>query len=328
MLEAIGIEPREEQVYQTLLDQPGQTVAGLARAVRLPRDAIRRAVERLTAEGLVLPSSDADPTYVVAPPDLAIGALILRRQQEIDRTRLSVPQLTERFRSSFQEASLFDLVELVVGRETSVQRFHLILETAEEEVLMLDKPPYADVVGDPIPAEIGSLSRGVRFRVLYDVSALEVPGTYDLMQRYAELGEEMRMHPDLPMKMVLVDRKFALVPFDTRGETVHGGVFLHPSPLTDALCVLFEHLWEAGSPLRLSGDPEQSDEGSPSSPLDDTDHRILTLLRAGSKDQSIADQLGLSRSTVERRVTRLSDVLGARSRFQAGYILRDRGWIE
>lgn len=55
--------------------------------------------------------------------------------------------------------------------------------------------------------------------------------------------------------------------------------------------------------------------------------RLLRLMRTGAIDETVARELGVSLRTVHRRITRLQNMLGARSRFQLGVIACERGWI-
>jgi DNA-binding NarL/FixJ family response regulator len=55
--------------------------------------------------------------------------------------------------------------------------------------------------------------------------------------------------------------------------------------------------------------------------------RLLRLMRTGAIDETIARELGISLRTVHRRITRLQNLLGVRSRFQLGVIACERGWV-
>jgi DNA-binding NarL/FixJ family response regulator len=61
-------------------------------------------------------------------------------------------------------------------------------------------------------------------------------------------------------------------------------------------------------------------------PTDATRH-LLRLMRTGAIDEAIARELGVSVRTVHRRITRLQNLLGVRSRFQLGVIARERDWV-
>jgi DNA-binding NarL/FixJ family response regulator len=96
------------------------------------------------------------------------------------------------------------------------------------------------------------------------------------------------------------------------------------SAITDALYALFELLWRQatsapgpnGTPARRNG-PVLSDE----------EQALMRYLVSGMKDEAIARYLGCSRRTLRRRVDTLLDKLNATSRFQAGAVAAQRGWI-
>lgn len=63
---------------------------------------------------------------------------------------------------------------------------------------------------------------------------------------------------------------------------------------------------------------------------DPTTHerRFMALLAQGCTDQDVAVKLGWSRRTLQRNLRRAMHKLGARSRFEAGFLLARSGWLE
>lgn len=59
----------------------------------------------------------------------------------------------------------------------------------------------------------------------------------------------------------------------------------------------------------------------------DEERAVASLLVTGMTDEMAARRLGLSRRTFRRRLKALMDKLGARSRFQAGFMLAGTGWV-
>ena len=118
---------------------------------------------------------------------------------------------------------------------------------------------------------------------------------------------------DVPLKLVVVDRRTALLP--TGPDVV---VELGPSSLLDALLRLFDLLWRQASPLTPS-----VSEG----PLTSDDQQLLSLAAAGLTDQAIARRLGVAQRTVERRMQRILKALDATTRFQAGLRAGQQGLL-
>ncbi|MHB8718847.1 MAG: helix-turn-helix transcriptional regulator [Candidatus Dormibacteria bacterium] len=333
-LEALGISPDQERLYQVLLNQPGLTAAALARHAGLSIKAGSRSLAFLEGVGLVTRSSTSPVLFSVAPPDLGVGALIMAREQELKRVRMSVPGLVERFRSTVAQtqSGLFQLVEFEPEPGAILRRYEAMLATAETEVVSFDKPPYAANVEEPNLGELEALARGVRVRAIYDPSALEMPRAIENLAIHARAGEEARIADEVPSKLVIVDQATALIPIDTGSNVLRGTLFLHKSSLLGALYDLFERWWEASRTLELPGiestTPPLSPRHQRSAELSALDARVFLLLREGLKDQAIAAQLQLSLTTVERRIRRAMRELGARSRFQAGVEATLRGWTK
>ncbi len=208
------------------------------------------------------------------------------------------------------------MVEVMTGRGAVAQRFLQLQNSARREVIGFDKPPYFLDPKGPNEVELGRLRRGVRYRVIYERSALEVPGMIDLMRHYAAAGEEIRVRSSLPMKLAIGDGRLALIPLNLGEEGREGALAVHASSLLESLTLLFETLWERSVPVRFSrdGSVTKADEVG----LSDEDVEILTLLASGMKDEAVARHMGMAVRTVRRRIGSLMDMLGASTRFQAG----------
>ncbi len=127
----------------------------------------------------------------------------------------------------------------------------------------------------------------------------------------------MRVIPTLPFKMTVVDRQLALI-YLNPGQPGCRFMLVRSSALLDALCTLFELLWERASPI-LQIDADAVRTGPVSYALSDESRELSPLLAAGLNDKAIAYDLGISTRTLERRVLELMTHLNVRTRFQAGW---------
>jgi DNA-binding CsgD family transcriptional regulator len=224
---------------------------------------------------------------VPAVPDAAVELLALRKQAAIVEARVGASVLAAEFRQP-------DAFTVLHGTEASSQRLYQAQRCAQEEVLTLDL----------VPLEPGR----VPCRTIYDMATLSVPGDL-LAARFAG----SRMLRDVPLKLLAVDRRMALLP--TAPDVV---VEVGPSSLLDALLRLFDLLWQQATPLTGS-----ADDG----PLSPGDRHLLSLAAAGLTDQAIARRLGVAQRTVERRMQRILKSLDATTRFQAGLRAGQRGLL-
>lgn len=327
MLEALGIAEVEERVYQLVLDLPAATAAELARAGDLSSSAVHKALASLQANGLVSRTPGSTPRFSPVRPDIAVEVLILRRQEELERTRLTTSALVERFNKAMDGASSRELVEVISGKEAFAQRFIQLEQSATKELMALDKPPYVTSAPRCKEVELEALGRGVHWRSIYHRDGLAAPGRLDAVRELVDAGEEARVLASVPLKLVIADRRLGLIPLKLEPGR-EDAVLLHASPLLDALAMLFDTLWERAVPIRFTGNGQASSVRRESPALSPTDERVLTLMSAGFKDVAISRQLGLGLSTVERRIRRIMQQLGAETRFQAGQQAVEKGWLK
>jgi DNA-binding NarL/FixJ family response regulator len=120
--------------------------------------------------------------------------------------------------------------------------------------------------------------------------------------------------PELPAKLTLFDDFAATLSVRSGSAGAVSVIVVHRSPLLDALSALFEAYWQRAIPFTLA----PRDQTGASRPKDE---QLVRLLAAGLGDDAIQRALGVSASTVHRRVHDLMVRLGARTRFQAGYQL-------
>ncbi len=323
VLAEVGVGADAEQVYQYLLGTPRSSAAEITAGCELSASRVRAALSELERNAMVSrQGSTASPRYQPAPPDIMVEALISAREDALRRTRLDALQLASLQR--FTPEHVGDLVELLTSRQASALRWHQLQGSARRSFDVFVRPPFIQPrVDDFEDLQEMLLGRGVVIRVIYDEAALRHPGVLEHVARVTALGEQARVVSELPTKLVVVDRTRAMMPFTLPDPAAPGdtGLVVHQSPLLDALIALFDLYWERGTELRL-GDDERGD-GTKEPANEDT---VLTLMAAGYKDEAIAGQLGVSTTTVRRRISALQSRLKVTTRFQAGLALGRSGW--
>jgi len=318
VLEAVGISLADEETYRALLRQPRATTSELAELTSRDLGAVRRSVSRLEQLGLVARVAGRPPRLLPARPDVAVDVLAARRREELTQAQLSARALLADMVVD-EERRPDRLVEVVVGRAAVASRFAQLLQGIEGELLVFDRPPYVENAERADDAVRALLRQGIVVRGVYAPESLELPGALAAARDAARAGEQARVHPDVPMKLAIADRKLALLPLAV-DDVADCALMIHPCALLDAVRALFELLWQVAVPVFGATAPVGS-------PLAAEHETLLTALAAGLKDDAIARQAGLSTRTVRRRIADLTDELQARTRFQAGVLAERRGLV-
>jgi sugar-specific transcriptional regulator TrmB/DNA-binding CsgD family transcriptional regulator len=328
MLESLGVEPAAEKVYRALLAHPHTTSVELAAVVEQPVAEVEDALRLLVGSGLALRSDDQ--AYVVAPPAVALGALITERRDGLRLAEQALATLAEEHRAATAGRTISELIEVVTGVDQIRHRFQQVQQAAVVELRTFVTAPFVAVPPGANSAEPAAADRGIRIRAVLERAVLTEPGATDEMVDSLHRGLELRVVDALPLKLMLADSDLALVPLRVEpGEPVGepGAVLLQRSGLLAALSALFESVWNHAYPLTLANlDAVVPQDGDGSDTPTSLDRKILGLLLAGLTDQAVASQLDLSLRTVQRRLRHLQDVAGVKTRMQLGWYAAQHDW--
>lgn len=330
MLDVLGMHPDEELVYRALVDVASLDVRELADRIDRAVPDARRLLEALESKGLAARSGSDDQRFVASPPSVALTALAVARQEELRAAHGLIATLSERYRSSRSHRRIGDLVDVIDGPAAVAQRFHQLQSAARNEVATLVRADVAYVTAEANTAEEIAVARGVTYRVVVERAAINRPGFTAAAEEALARGEEVRVVPKVPIRLIIADRELALVPMDSAASTAPGtgALLVHGGGLLDGLIALFDRVWRDAVPLGLKtqGELERA-VADHSSPIDTMDAKIFGLLLAGLTDQGIGSQLGLSLRTVQRRVRALMDLAGVDTRLQLGYQAARNNWV-
>ncbi|MFI5930963.1 helix-turn-helix domain-containing protein [Actinoplanes sp. NPDC051494] len=308
----------EQHAYRLLVRLGGAGAGELAAAhdAMTPGEAAA-VLEVLRAKGLAGPG----PVYHPLPPDVALGDVLLSRQQSLEHARQTVAELSEDYRNHTRRRSSEHLVEIVVGANVLRQRLRQMQDTAKEEILWFCRANPLAMAGPENAEENSALGRGVRYRAIYERELLERPGELDSILESTAAGEEARTLPALPVRLAIADRSLAicpLVPDESRGFGEPTAALIRSSELLDALVALFESYWERATPLGHEASRAE---------LQQSEVLLLSLFVSGMPDKSIATHLGVSKRTVQRRLDRLMDLAGVDTRTGLAFQAARRGWL-
>jgi sugar-specific transcriptional regulator TrmB len=318
-LGGLGVTPAEERVYVALLKRDGATAAELAVILKETGRSVATILHALTEKGLTTHSPTRVRCYFAVPPDIAVEALIERRQSELHLARGAIARLREASGGGGARRHADDRLVEVLSPEASVSAISQMIKSARSEILCLERLPLlispARLFED---ANAYTLSRGVKSRAVTDRHLLRVPGMLATLRREIAAGEEKRVVSALPFKLIMVDRRVGVVPLSL--DSANGpSLLVRSSSLLLALHELFEMFWRMATPYAFD-DGGRLQLASVAAHADTAGDPLLSLLASGLNDKTIEQELEISPRTFTRRVAALMKDLGATSRFHAGWL--------
>jgi len=307
------------RLYEQLIVSGGLSLADQ------PELSASDAARELLGKGFARQRHVDAPVLVPVEPARAIDNAILNQQrlileqyQALLRLRDEMHLLQRAYLSAAHPSDeAHELVRVLTDRaEIGALSVELCL-TAREEVLSLETAHFTKVP-DPrsartVPAEV--IERGVVLRNIYARAVLELPGSEVMLESSVQAGWQCRVYPDMPMKMVLVDRRAALLPLGPTG--MEGALLVTAPVIVAALRMYFELIWGRAVPVH-----------SKSLKLSTEQDRVLRLVLTGMTDTAIARHLNISDRTVRRHVGALLELLGTSNRVSLAVTAVREGWVD
>ncbi|MFF5301014.1 helix-turn-helix transcriptional regulator [Streptomyces sp. NPDC013161] len=314
---AVGVSAFDELVYRAILQQPDAGAGGWALLTGTTPAELREACNRLLALGLLQPPDSMGGLRAV-DPRVAVRALIRRRETESELVAATAEEMATAYEAGLLREEPSRLIEVASGEGAIAARLEEMYARAEHEVCLFDTPPYLAPPAPQVDLQADLLKRGIVSRGIYAATALEDTNALSRAWNMVELGEQARVLPSVPLKLLVVDGRRALLPLTSSEAGGYCAVVVWHSAVTEALQKLFELAWQQATPLgRPAGNGELSED----------EQALTRLLAAGLKDEAVARHLGVSLRTLRRRVSDLQERLGAASRFQLGLRAAQRGWL-
>ena len=338
-LTAVGLAPMSEQVYLFVVGCGRTTLHEVAEAFHLDLTVASGVLDDLRDVGLIALPEVPGGSYAAIDPQIALGAVADQLVAQASSLRDRIPALAEQFRSTAAPEEADPMTVLLTDPVDVASWYARLQHQAGWEMLTFDRPPYISLGMEPL--QVSTIARGVTWRVVYAAESFTREDAWEETVRMGERGEQARIAPTLPVKLVVVDRSIALVGLRLDGASVESMVTESP-PLVALLVETFESYWRRGMPLVGGGPslggtagPSKLGDGagaaSPSRPRTTPPSReqqaILALVGAGLTDEVIAARLGISVRSLRRRSQRLMQELGAANRFQMGVEAARRGWV-
>lgn len=246
------------------------------------------------------------PVWTVTPSAALVRQLRARRMHDPGQGRRRPHPLT------IQAEDLGDGVRHLTSREDTRRRLAGLVAIERHEQLSINPEQAFDAASAraAAPLDRALVARGVRVRVLglppadrdlhVDAALLDAPRF-----GYREAAQ-------LPMKLIVVDRRVAFFPADP-GDLERGYLEVSHPPMVSSLVSLFERHWASATDPRVHGMPGMI--------LSERERELVILLSHGHTDASAAAELRVSARTVTNIMRTLMDRVGVENRFQLGLVL-------
>ena len=233
-------------MYLALLRSSGGVGASaVANAIGIQRTTIYPILDALLEKGMVERGAGYGGRFTAVAPKQALPSLIAREKEELANRERLAEDLADKLESvtePFAPISEVEVIQVLRDPRLIGERFERLELEAERIIEGFCKPPVIGRIDNP--AQDKAMRRGVRFRTVYEQTALDDPVLEPYLSKWIAAGEEARFYDgELPHKLVIFDRQSVLMPLvgpSGQGSTL----FIRHPQLAMSLGMLFDSLWE------------------------------------------------------------------------------------
>ncbi|MFJ9695050.1 LuxR C-terminal-related transcriptional regulator [Kitasatospora sp. NPDC101183] len=319
-------------LYRQLRNESNLSTSELCARSGLNPASLHEAMALLNELGLLNGSAGGSGRPTVTSTETALVRLAQQAEQtavrwleETIRVRKAMRLLTTELADQYQQQESLAPAELIVGLDHISEVLEDCTELAQDEVLSMHPGP---VVKSRSKARLKRnqkvVNRSVGMRTIHLASTARLPEGLALLEEMQESGVQIRLAPTIPFRLIVIDDVMAFTP--AFGAEAQPTAMITRGPvITRLLRRVFEHCWQSAVELGTDTQPPQTPVDTP---LTGQQASILRMMNAGSKDEAIARELGVSTRTLRRLMNDLMEKLGADNRFRAGVRAQQLGWLK
>jgi len=254
----IGLTEREAKVYMTLLNGRMYSATDLQKAVNIPRTKIYEILNKMLSRGICTERKlGKHKIYEAVEPQLALESIYGKYQNELDRKKKLIVQLSEVFTPIFENSKSIvnplEFIEVMKDKVKIHRRYTSSVRNTKREMLTFNKGPYAsdnpERLAEQEDEETKLLKRGGRTKNIYEFKEFEeVDWLLGSVKKTVRFGQEARVVEKLPIKMLIFDDEKVMFPLEQPIDVSNDltMIYIEHKQLANACRILFDHMWDQG----------------------------------------------------------------------------------
>ncbi|MFN2569228.1 MAG: TrmB family transcriptional regulator [Candidatus Dormibacteria bacterium] len=254
--EEVGLSAGEARLLPALLSAGSGTAATLSGLARMPQTNAYAALKSLTVKRLAEQLPGKVAAWASPGRDEVLERLGTLHRERLRYLEERVERTREVLAQTLPETALAPLpyVHLLPDAGKTKTIYDELLARAEHEVLTFSKPPYVWTSGNPDQANLDALDRIERGRAIYEADALlssNAGPAREELAVYMAAGLDARVGAQLPYKLVVIDRKVALVSMTEPGQDGRRFptyLLIEHAGFAAGQALVFEHHWDVAAP--------------------------------------------------------------------------------
>jgi len=258
-LQKLGLSTAESIVYLNLLKKNNFTASEIAKVSGISRSKIYEILNKLIHKGLCLEILGSLKKYSPVNPDIAFDGLLLNQEQsykkEIEVKKTIASEISESllpfYLTEKDNTNPLDYIEIIRDKNRIVEKIRNLEYKAKYEVVSFCKSPYAMDFSNNNSEKQIHFKKDISYKGIYEIEDFSKPAFLQIIKKYQDAGEEIRIAKDLPLKLHIFDEKIVIFSLENRltpNSSLTSMVIEHRD-LAKTLKQIFDLYWETSMTL-------------------------------------------------------------------------------
>ncbi|MDD5363648.1 MAG: helix-turn-helix domain-containing protein [Ignavibacteria bacterium] len=247
----VGLTEYEAKVYTAMLKHDLLTALDLTKLSGVPRGRIYDIINQLIEKGFCITVPGTVKKFKADNPESAIKHLIEEQKSKENIMLETARRLQERFNSRKITPKSLDYINILTSKQSQIKKFQELEETSKDFILTFSKRPYAtslasmdDIIRFSEPQK-AIIQKGIKSKGIYEADEAHFKNFEKWIRYFSEIGEEVRICEELPLKMLISDNSTVMLSLRNEGADKFNllSMVVEHSDLTNALIKLFYFYW-------------------------------------------------------------------------------------
>ena len=260
-LQRIGLSKREAEIYITLLSKKDFSAPEIGKITSVSRNKSYEVLQSLVKKKLVSETlRNGTKAFSAIQPDIALQNIISVYEDELNEKRdLSVSfsdELMQLHAANEQVSNPLDYIEILTDLGQIRKRWMDLQANAALEILGFNKPPFAVSLEQNVGNQQKTMEKKIRERGIYESSDIASEASLkhfiEAIEAYESIGEEVRVAPSLPMKIIIIDERITMLALNdpvSMKPSITTIIVEHPD-YARAQKLIFEYYWNLSCTIR------------------------------------------------------------------------------
>lgn len=238
------------KVYDALLKHVEASATTLAKEAGVPSSKIYQILNQLIEKGICYEIIGPKRTFKLIDPQQGFKKLKDEQELKVNLLEELTLKCSQQFLKNVSQQEN-DTAKIITSQQAIIQTFYKMFDECQQEGIGFIKGPYLTDISklQQNKSQIESIKNGRKYRAIYEIGDHNEEEVRAIAKYFASAGEEVRIHPKLPIKMVVMDKKKLLLSLESNAKSGTMAIILNHNDLGLLFTSIFENYWEESTPI-------------------------------------------------------------------------------